>query len=383
MAHLGLGAFHRAHQAWYARSTDWGIAAFTGRSPEAARALAAQDGVYTLIERDAEGDRAQVIESIVAAHDGTAPEWEQTLADPSVALLTVTVTEAGYAPDAAAPARIAAGLTARYRAGGAPFAVVSCDNLSHNGDLLAGRVRARVSDEVAAWMAQQVSFVSTMVDRITPATTEVDRAAARALTGWDDAVPVVTEPFSEWVLAGAFPAGRPDWPGVRIVPNVTVYEQRKLWLLNATHSLLAYAGQLRGFTTIAEAFADPDLRCLVEALWAEQRAVIDLPATELDDCVAALRVRYANPRIEHRLAQIGRDGTAKLAIRIVDAMTAREAAGLAAGDAQRAALAAWGTFLATHGPTDPAAESLAVELAGTPHRTDQTTAARVLAALRP
>ena len=131
------------------------------------------------------------------------------------------------------------------------------------------------------WIRSEVSFVSTMVDRITPATTPADVAAVRRLAGWDDAAPVVAEPFAEWVLAGEFPAGRPAWEagGARFVDDVEPFERRKLWLLNAGHSLLAYRGLLRGRATIADAVADPGLRAHLEQLWEEQRA--DLPSTTM------------------------------------------------------------------------------------------------------
>lgn len=374
-AHLGLGAFHRAHQAWYtARAGEtagqdaWGIAAFTGRSPGAATALAAQDGVYTLLERSADGDRPELIQSIVRAVPGSDDDaWLGTLADPAVALLTVTVTEPGYAVTAAPPARIAAGLSARRAADAGPFAVVSCDNLLGNGRMLRSAVLAHAGAD-ADWIRENVSFVDTVVDRITPATTAEDVAAVRALTGVDDPSAVVTEPFSEWVLSGAFPAGRPAWEaaGARFADDLRPYEERKLWLLNAGHSLLASAGRLRGFATIAEAFADDELRTLTEALWREQRAVIDLPDAEIAPWLAALRVRFDNPRIAHRLDQIRRDSPAKIPQRILAAARRRQDAGLGIGEAQRTALRAWVDSIVVLDPTDDASAALATELASLP-----------------
>ncbi|QAY73450.1 mannitol dehydrogenase family protein [Agromyces protaetiae] len=404
LAHLGLGAFHRAHQAWYTHRANlaaaglngeaggsdggsgaasvgsaagWGIAAFTGRRPDAAAALAAQDGVYTLVERDADGDRAEVVESIVAAYDGAdASHWHAVLADPAVGVLTTTITEGGYRGDA--PARIASGLAARRAAGAGPIAIVACDNLRGNGALLRDAVLAAAAEAgpdtsaadssgrdegLAPWIAANVSFVDTVVDRITPATTDADRDAVRALTGADDPMAVVAEPFSEWILAGRFPAGRPAWElaGARFVDDLEPYEQRKLWLLNAAHSLLAYAGRPLGFETVDAAFADPALRARVEALWGEQRAVIDLPAREVDDAVAALRRRFANPRIRHSLEQIGRDGTFKLPPRILDPLERRRAAGLPDGVEQLRVLADWAAYVERFGPTDEPSRRLAAE----------------------
>jgi fructuronate reductase len=367
MAHLGLGHFHRAHQAWYTQRANavasvprsghgtrdgagWGIAAFTGRSAAAAESLVAQDGMYTLIERAASGDSALLIESISAAYDGADPAWERTLADPAVAVLTVTVTERGYGPNGAG-ARIAAGLRARARASGgsaAPIALVSCDNLQGNGEVLRQAVELAIAathdDGTAAWIADNVSFVSSMVDRITPHTTDDDRSAARALTGYDDAVPVVTEPFSEWILSGEFPGGRPAWHqvGVRFVDDIEPFERRKLWLLNAGHTLLAAVGLPRGFATVADAFADRDCRRRLEELWAEARPMLPFDDGEVDVALGALRTRFANPRILHRLDQIDDGSREKLRQRQVAIMRARMDAGEDPGSASLATVAAWG-----------------------------------------
>lgn len=361
-AHLGLGAFFRAHQAWYTEQANlhgtadmdgtgdgeqWGYHAFTGRSPAMAEALTAQDCLYTLLVRSADDDEATVISSVSRASDGAdVAAWRQALADPATALLTLTITEAGYLPDSSAAERIVDGLRARRDASDAPLAIVSCDNLPHNGRVARDVVLAaaeRVDTGLAGWIRSRVSFVSTMVDRITPATTAEDVAAARSLTGKDDLVPVVTEPFTEWVLSGDFPAGRPRWEvaGARFVPDIEPFEQRKLWLLNAGHSLLAYVGLLRGAATIDEAIASPDSRELLERLWQEAAAVLPFPAEEIDAALEALRTRFTNPRIRHRLTQIGAGGSQKLPPRILDVHRARRAAGLPAGTGGAAALAAW------------------------------------------
>jgi fructuronate reductase len=410
IVHLGLGAFHRAHQAWYteranARSAageGWGIHAFTGRSAAAAEVLAAQDDLYVLIERG-EVDAASVIESISAATDGAdGPAWRAAVADPAVAILTVTVTERGYrlstegaldlldadvqddiallragGPAAAgtaavtAPGRLVDGLRARMLAAGPDIgpgiAVVSCDNLADNGHVTRDAVLAlasAVDPALAQWIERTVSFVSTMVDRITPAATAADRAIALAATGLPDQAPVVTEPFSEWVLSGDFPAGRPAWEsvGARFVDDIAPYERRKLWLLNAAHSLLAYRGLAAGHGTIAEAMLDDDCREAVERLWAEAAEVLPFDAPEMNAALVALRSRFANARIEHRLSQIATDGSHKLGPRIIEPMRRRREAGLAVGPAEAGVLAAWVTHLAGDHFADPSAEALAGEL---------------------
>jgi fructuronate reductase len=403
LVHLGLGAFARAHLLAYTERANaavpagdrWGVAGFTGRSPDVARSLAAQDGRYTLVERSADGDRAAVVDALAEVHDGAdAATWRALLARPEVGVLSLTVTEAGYrrGPDGrldlgdpdvtadlaalragtattTAPARVLDGLRARRAAAAGPIAVVSCDNLPGNGAALRRVVLGladRVDAGLAAWVRAEVSFVSTTVDRITPATTDADRDAVRALTGRDDRSPVVAEPFAEWVLQGAFPGGRPAWDraGARFVTDIAPYEHRKLWLLNAGHSLLAYAGLPRGLRTVADAVADPALRARLEALWAEARAVLPLDPAEVDDALAALRTRFANPRIEHRLDQIARDGSQKLPVRVLDVARERRAAGLPAGTAGAGVLADWVRHLVDRdgARTDPGAAELADRL---------------------
>ncbi|WP_394770493.1 mannitol dehydrogenase family protein [Lacisediminihabitans sp.] len=415
IVHLGLGAFHRAHQAWYteranaeaAAGDGWGIHAFTGRSAAAAEVLSAQDDLYVLIERG-DVDTESIIQSISAATDGAdAPAWRAAVADPAVAIVTVTVTERGYrlstegtldlldadvradiallrggraatgvvtAGAVTAPGRLVDGLRARMLAGGPGIAVVSCDNLADNGRATRESVLAlasAVDQSLADWIGRTVSFVSTMVDRITPAATDADRAIALAATGLPDQAPVVTEPFSEWVLSGDFPSGRPAWEvaGARFVDDIAPYERRKLWLLNAAHSLLAYRGLAAGHGKIADAMLDDDCRDAVERLWDEAAEVLpfdapEMTAAEIDSALSALRSRFANARIEHRLSQIATDGSHKLGPRIIDPMRRRREAGLAVGIAEAGVLAAWATHLADDHFADPSAEALAGELRG-------------------
>ncbi len=376
IVHLGLGAFHRAHQAWYTQVANdsregdgWGIAAFTGRTPAAALVLEAQDAVYTLIERGSTGDTARLIESIsVAADGGDETRWSDAVADPAVAVVSLTITEAGYRATgpASAGARLVDGLRARRAAGAPAIAVVSCDNLPENGTVVRDLVRGIASGEpeLLEWIDSSVCFVSTMVDRITPASTVRDQAVARELTGFDDAAPVVTEPFSEWVLSGVFPSGRPDWEiaGARFVDDIEPFERRKLWLLNAGHSSLAYLGLLRERTTIAEAMADTVCRDSLEELWAEARPVLPFDDAELDAQLAALRTRFANARIEHRLAQVAQDGAQKLPPRILDVARARSLAGLPVGNAEARTIAAWLIHLTSGEVRDPGATALAATL---------------------
>lgn len=367
IVHIGLGAFHRAHQAWYtaqvASNTEWGIVAFTGRSPKAAQELAAQNGRYTLVTRSVEGDQFEVIDSIVRAEDGNDTQvFVDAITDPKTAIVTLTITEAGYGMDASGhvdtvnpPAslhRLAVALETRRRVNGKPIAVVSCDNMPSNGALLKVAMTdlfASFGPESTEWLNQSVSFVSTSIDRITPKTTDADIALVEAATGWADKCPVVTEPFSDWVLEGEFPLGRPEWQnaGAKFVDHIEPFENRKLWLLNGAHSLLAYAGALRGHQTVAEAIADPVCFGWVKDFWAE--AVNHLPAKDLDLATyqSALLSRFSNGKIAHRLAQIAIDGSTKLRVRVAPTAKAEMAAGRDAS-ACAVAIAAWVQFVIEH-----------------------------------
>ncbi|SEL50330.1 mannitol dehydrogenase family protein [Streptacidiphilus jiangxiensis] len=382
--HLGLGNFFRAHQAWYTEhagdAEEWGIAAFTGRSAGLAEKLTAQQGLYTLLTRGPDGDRHEVVGALSAAHAGGDHEaWLRHWRDPALAVVTLTVTEAGWTrrpdggldtdradvaadiaalrsgtgPVTTAAGRVLSGLAARLRAGGGLVAVVPCDNLPGNGEALAHVVAELASATGRPELAEAAGhacWVTTMVDRITPATEPADLDEVAEATGRADAAPVVTEPFTEWVLAGTFPAGRPRWEdaGAHFVPDVTPYEQRKLWLLNGAHSLLAYLGPLRGHATVAEAVADPGCRDPLLAWWREASARLTLPPSELAAYQERLLARFANPRLRHALAQIAADGSQKLPVRILPTLRAERAAGRLPTGATTV-LAAWLLHLRGHG----------------------------------
>ena len=377
LVHLGLGNFVRAHTAWYtghAGDADaWGIAAFTGRSAGLSDQLGAQDGLYTLVTRAADRDRFELVASLSRAHAAAEHDaWLAYLAAPDLAAVTVTVTEAGYllGPDGGldagrpevradldalrrdpaafvrtVPARLASGFAARRHAGAGPLALVPCDNTAGNGAIAArvvGDFAEQLDPALATWIAESVSVVTTMVDRITPQTAPQDVRIVREATGLDDRAPVVSEPFSEWVLEGRFPAGRPRWEeaGATVTTDVTPFEHRKLWLLNGAHSLLAYAGSIRGHVTVAAAVADDTCRSWLEQWWSEASPHLDLPADDVAAYRAALLERFANARMHDRLARIAADGSQKLPIRIVPVLRAERAAGRLPEGATRI-LAAW------------------------------------------
>ncbi len=371
IVHVGAGAFHRAHQAWYtSRATDareWGIAAFTGRGDDVANRLAPQGGVYSLVERGPVADRVTQIGSIVEVRPaGRLDRMCAVLAAPETAVVTLTITEAGYhlradgtldLDDAAVRADIEAlrgrevaalrtplarvlfGLEARRRASVGPVAIVPCDNLPDNGP------RVRHALEVLADAAGMTdaptlsSFVTTSVDRITPRTTASDVAAVGEATGWRDDAPVVAEPFSDWTLCGEFPAGRPAWEsaGAVFVDDIEPCVRRKLLMLNGGHLVLAFEGLLRGLATVAEAFADRECRRALESFWNESGRAV---GGDVDRYRASLAERFENPRIEHRLTQIAVDTVTKLCLRVLPVVRSERATGRP-GEAAIDVVTAW------------------------------------------
>lgn len=386
IVHLGIGNFHRAHEAVYTEEAmlsaggDWGICGVTLQGDVAKRdALMAQDGLYSVVERGPDGLRVTVIRALkeVLAMPHDRARLFELFADANVRIVSLTVTEKGYCrdmrtgdvdmnhagiaydlanPDNAStvPGILTAALKQRRDAGTPPFTVLSCDNLSHNGAALKQAVVsfARAVDaELAAWIDTHVAFPSTMVDRIVPSTTDADREAAHAALNADDAVPVPCEPFRQWVIEDRFPTGRPAWErvGAQLVGDVMPFELAKLRMLNGTHSTIAYLSMLAGFSTIDEAIAYPPLKAFIHAMMTDEIApTLDMPSSF--DVLAyrdALLERYANTALKHRTAQIAMDGSQKIPPRLLATIEGR----LSAGQSIRRltlAVAAWLLFLRGH-----------------------------------
>jgi fructuronate reductase len=380
IVHLGLGNFARAHLLAYTdhalalHGGDWRVTGASLRGTTVAESLMPQDGRYTLITRGAEVS-ARVIGALAGVFAG--PDViRQTLAAmiaPACRIVSLTVTEKGYGitsageldrshpavrADLVAPAApvgviglIVAALSMRRDAGLGAFSVLSCDNLSHNGQKLRAAVLEFAAEthgaDLANWIETEVRFPSTMVDRITPASTPATTETARQLTGYQDLAAVETEPFSQWVIEDDFCAGRPAWEqtGALFVRDVAPYEQMKLRMLNGAHSMLAYSGQLAGRAYVRDVMADPAHAMLVRAHLAAAAATVRGLSLDLDAYASELTDRFANPAIAHATAQIAMDGTQKLPQRI----TAPALEALAAGTPVRPfafALAAWLAWLA-------------------------------------
>ncbi len=369
IVHLGLGAFARAHLAAYTddvlsqragATLDWGIVGVSLRRPDQRDALQPQDGLYTLLERGSEGVAARVIGAVlrvlVAPEDpGAALE---AMADPATRIVSLTVTEKGYCHDpatgrlhphhpdiahdianpsapASAPGYLVAALALRRARGLRPFTVLCCDNLPHNGRVVAGIVHdlAALNDlDLARWIQAEGAFPCTMVDRIVPATTAADIAEAEALTGLVDAAPVTHEPFRQWVIEECFVDGaRPEWEvaGAELVSDVAPYETMKLRMLNGAHSSLAYLGYLAGHETVRDAMDDPVFDAFVRKMWREEiiPTLKDMPRERLEAYADDLRARFLNPAIRHRLWQIAMDGSQKLPQRLLGTIADRLARG--------------------------------------------------------
>ena len=371
LVHLGIGNFARAHTLVATQQAGgWDVAVFTGRSPAMADALNAQDGKYGLVVRGPERDEVEIIDVIDEAYAADDIEaLNRLIADPHTAVVTLTITEKGYSagtdPATSATARLAGALRARREAGVTePIALVSCDNLSGNGAVLRKAVLEAADEETRAWFEDHVDVISTMVDRITPLASEEEKDLVLRETGLADQVPVVTEPFTEWVVQDAFRGRRPAWEkaGVQFTDAVELHELRKLRLLNGSHSLMAYAGQLAGCERVDEAIGHREVRALVETLWDEARSTLPLPADELDAYTSALVERFRNPRLADALIRIAADGSEKLRVRALPVIAERGGPDKAPGAV--AAVAAWTAWVTDrsrggHEIADPRAEGIA------------------------
>lgn len=364
IVHLGIGAFHRAHQAYYTEAVlnqfggDWGIIGCSLRSPSVREQLAPQDGLYTLVERSGEGEKLQVIGAVQKALVG--PEDPAALiaimADPSIKIVSLTITEKGYCHDPAtgdlnlqhpdilhdikninqpksAIGYLVAALQQRFNSGSKSFTALSCDNLPDNGEVLEKVVlqfAQQISAELAVWIKQNTCFPCTMIDRIVPATTDEDRHEIEALLGLRDEAMVVAEPFTQWVIEDRFSDGRPQWEkvGAQLVDNVQIFEKIKLRLLNGSHSTLAYTGYLSGFDYISEVMSEPAFVNMITLYMAREAGeTVKAPTGfDIEAYKKQLRDRFFNKALKHRTWQIAMDGSQKLPQRLLQTLREQLAA---------------------------------------------------------
>ncbi|WP_082677398.1 mannitol dehydrogenase family protein [Ruegeria profundi] len=355
IVHIGLGAFHRAHQAAYtdtalaASGGDWRIAAISMRSTETAQKLAEQDGFYTLIEKSPGQSCARIIGSISTAFALRIQRAQimALLTSPEVKIVSLTVTEKGYCyytrdnrldldnatirhdlaefdQPISVPGLIVKSLSERRNLGLKGFTLLCCDNLPNNGEITRHVVldfSDRIDPHLSNWIKNNVTFPSTMVDRITPETTDDFVEEATKTVGVFDAVPVQTEPFSQWVIEDDFKYDRPAWDaaGAIFVEDVAPYEKMKLRMLNGSHSLLAYAGHVAGIKTVSECMSTPELRELVQLhLAAVSTKLTPLAGVNYTAYSHKLIERFENPDIQHATYQIAMDGSMKMPQRIFE-----------------------------------------------------------------
>lgn len=396
IVHIGVGGFHRAHQAMYldrlmedGRAHDWaicGVGVLEG-DRRMAEVTAAQDGLYTLVLKHPDGTReprviGSMTEYLLAPDDPEAVLARMT--DPAVRIVGLTVTEGGYhvnpstgefddsdpairhdlareGPPQSTFGFLVEALRRRRDAGTAPFTVMSCDNIQGNGHvahrMLGAFARAQDAD-LAAWIEAEVPFPNSMVDRITPRTTDDDRAEVVERFGIDDAWPVVAEPFCQWVLEDRFvvpgergdgvrPSSRPpfDEAGVQVVDDVEPYELMKLRLLNAGHQAIAYLGYLAGYRYAHEVSGDPLFAGFTRGYMDDEGTptLAPVPGVDLDEYKSTLLERFANPEIRDTLARLAAESSDRIPTWLVPVIRWNLAHG---GAIDRSALvvAAWARY---------------------------------------
>ncbi len=380
IVHLGLGAFHRAHQAVYTEQviasgdSRWGIVGVSLRDARVPQTLNAQGCLYSVTERHGDQAHTRVVGALKAAlHAPTQLDAVLTaLGSPSTAIVTITVTEKGYSQNAATGAldlddeavwhdlaharapRSTLGVLAegiRRRPAGAPLTVMCCDNMAANGDTLR-KLLVQYAQEIDASLARRIesdiAFPNSMVDRIVPAATAESLQYAAGCLGLHDAAAIVCEPFTQWVIEDRFTGPRPAWEeaGALLTGDVRPYQAMKLRLLNGTHSAIAYAGQLRGLDSVSDAMADPLVGSFARRLMLEDlRATVAAPAGyDVQAYCRDLLKRFENPALAHRTQQIAMDGTQKVPVRWLPALRESLAAGIERPLLERA-LAAWLHYL--------------------------------------
>jgi fructuronate reductase len=424
IVHLGIGAFHRAHQAIYTDDAlareggDWGICGISLRNPDVRDRMMPQDGLYTAIEKSPAGIRRRIVGSVrdVLFLGEDRARIDARLADHAIKIVTLTVTEKGYCHDPAtgrlnfdhpdiahdldpsnAPVSVVgllvAAFGAREKANAGPLSILCCDNLPHNGKVLRGLTAefAQARDPVIArWIDANAAFPSTMVDRIVPATTAADIADNAAVLGVHDAAPVLFEPFEQWVIEDEFVTPRPAWEagGAQFVADVAPFEAMKLRFLNASHSAFAYLGYLAGHEYIYQVAGEPAFVAFMRHFMEDEvtPTVKVPPGVDVLAYRDALVERFRNPALPHRTQQIAMDGSQKLPQRLL--ATARD--NLAAGRSIRLtalAVAGWMRYAAgvdETGRTIAVSDPLAAQFAdiAAAHRDNPAGLARGLLALR-
>ena len=336
IVHIGVGGFHRAHLALYTHElaeagSDWGIVGvgLLAQDEEIARVLHEQDGLYTLSEKGNGEPAPQIIGSLIRFLHSTESDvaFHDLIASATTSIISLTITEAGYteltseqrtAGLTTSLDRLAAALDERRARSGGPVTILSCDNLPGNGTVARHALLAaasRRSDELAAWVTANCTFPNSMVDRITPATSDADRAWLRDNRGIDDGWPVVAEPFRQWVIEDNFAAGRPKWEavGALFTDRVHDWELYKLRMLNAGHSCMAYLSALADITFVDEAMSNPAVHAFLVDLLSNESVptLTEIPGHPREEYVASVLERFANTGVRDQISRLCENGSAK------------------------------------------------------------------------
>lgn len=361
IVHLGFGAFHRAHQALFAdelaakSNSDWGYCEVNLFGGELLiEDLRKQDHLFSIIEKGEHDTKIKTVGSVCESLHSTLDGYQaviEKMAEPQVSIVSITITEKGYgielntghldinhpfiAPDLANPNEpksavgcIVQALRLRMERGLSPISVMSCDNMPENGKITRNAVldfANHVDTKLAGWIDMNISFPSTMVDRIVPAITEETQSEINQRLGFSDSCGIICEPFRQWVIEDNFIAGRPEWElvGVELVQDVLPFEKMKLRMLNGSHSFLAYLGFLAGYEHISDCMENVEYKSAARNLMMlEQASTLNMPkGTDLDKYADQLIERYTNPSIKHRTWQIAMDGSQKLPQRILESVS--------------------------------------------------------------
>jgi mannitol 2-dehydrogenase len=336
IVHIGVGGFHRAHLALYTHElaeagSDWGIVGvgLLAHDEAMANVLHAQEGLYTLSEKGNGEPMPQIIGSLLRFVHSTGSDeaFHELIASATTSIVSLTITEAGYteltdeqraAGQTTTLDRLAAALDERRGQNGGPLTILSCDNLPGNGTVARHAILAaasRRSDELTAWVTAHCTFPNSMVDRITPATSDADRAWLRDNRGINDGWPVVAEPFRQWVIEDNFAAGRPKWEdvGALFTDRVHDWELYKLRMLNAGHSCMAYLSALADITFVDEAMSNPAVRAFLVDLLSNESVptLTEIPGHPREDYVASVLERFANTGVRDQISRLCENGSAK------------------------------------------------------------------------
>lgn len=380
--HMGIGAFHRAHQAYFTDKVlekfggDWRIIGVSLRSSRVRDEMEQQNYLYTVTEKEngvAKNRVIAAVEKILVAPEDPATVINK-IADPSIKIITITVTEKGYylnsdgsgldqtnkdiLHDRSNPDQpktligyLAAGLKRRMMQGTHPITVISCDNLSENSHKLKSVLFDFISesdDDLKGWIVRNVSFPATMVDRIVPAQTREHQMAMQKDTGYCDEACLLTEPFHQWVIENCFAGPVPPWDkvGASIVEDVSVYEKMKLRMLNASHSMLAYLGYLSGCETIADAMSMPALKALVRRMLTEEMIpTLEVPIDfDIEAYLETIFQRFENRDLPYTTQQVASDGSQKIVQRLIPPLQEQLQKGDSI-DLLTLALAAWARYV--------------------------------------